>query len=177
MFAFFIVSALDLLSALDVHTTSEERAAYIDYVYSFQHPSGGFRTFDGTNFGDRNRGGETERWDPGNVAGTFFALATLAVLGDGLQRVKRKETLVWLRKLQLEDGSFAEVLGGDGPPAGEKDVRFCFLATLIRSILRDEEEDQDVEDIDVEGLAKFVIAAQVGRITTRASSSRTNPLM
>ena len=161
MLAFFIVSALDLLSALDSHTTPEERADYIDYIYSFQHAGGGFRTFHGTDFGDRNKRGENERWDPGNVAGTFFALATLVVLGDRLERVRRRETLAWLKGLQLEDGSFAEVLGGDGPPAGEKDVRFCFLAALTRSILRSEKDDSDVEDIDVERLANFVIAAQV----------------
>ena len=83
------------------------------------------------------------------------------VLGDRLERVRRRETLAWLKGLQLEDGSFAEVLGGDGPPAGEKDVRFCFLAALTRSILRSEKDDSDVEDIDVERLANFVIAAQV----------------
>ena len=161
MLAFFILSALDLLSALDSHTTSEERADYIEYIYSCQHPAGGFRTFDGTNFGDEKRRGENERWDPGNIAGTFFALAALAILGDKLERVRRKEALAWLRRLQLEDGSFAEVLGGDGPPAGEKDVRFCFLAAQIRHILRAEEDGQDVKDINVEALAEFVIATQV----------------
>ena len=162
LLATFTLSALDLLSALDTHTTPAERAAYADWIYSCQHPAGGFRSFNGTDFGGQGQDG-SGRWDSANVAGTFFALVGLAVLGDSLDRVRRKETLAWLKKLQLEDGSFAEVLGDEGPPEGGQDVRFCFLAALVRWILRIEGEDEgdDPDDVDVEALAKFLIASQV----------------
>ena len=48
MLAAFILSALDLLSALHEYTTPDERAGYIEWIYSCQHPDGGFRAFIGT---------------------------------------------------------------------------------------------------------------------------------
>lgn len=38
---------------------------------------------------------------------TYTALASLVTLGDDLSKVRRKEILNGLKKLQLEDGSFA----------------------------------------------------------------------
>ena len=175
MLATFILSALDLLSALEERTTPDERDGFVEWIYSCQHPDGGFRAFNGTDpagatdssKGQTNplRAGNIASvggtWDPGNIAGTFFALSGLLILGDKLERVRRKETLQWLRKLQLQDGSFAEVGSRSGPLGDGQDVRFCFLAVLIRWIIRDEGQDHDVEDIDIEALARFMLASQV----------------
>ena len=161
--AYFTVSALDLLGVLHEKSTASERAAFIDWIYLCQHPDGGFRGFTGTNFGDAMRNEENRHWDPANLAGTYFALAALAVLGDDWERVKRKECLEWLRRLQCGDGSFGEVLGEGGKIEGGQDVRYCFLAALVRWILRDGRQgsDTDVPDIDVEALASFVTASKV----------------
>ena len=160
--AFFTLSALDLLGVLHERTTISERTEYIDWIYLCQHPSGGFRGFTGSNFGDGLRNGDNGHWDPANLAGTFFALAALAVLGDGMERVKRKECLEWLTKLQCEDGSFGEVLGAESKIEGGGDVRFCYLATVVRWILQGpEQEYDDVKDIDIDKLAAFIMASQV----------------
>ena len=159
--AFFTLSALDLLGVLREKTTSSERAEYINWIYLCQHPSGGFRGFTGTNFGDGLRNDENGHWDPANLAGTFFALAALAVLGDGMEKVKRKECLEWLTELQCEDGSFGEVLGAQGKIEGGGDVRFCYLAAVVRWILQGPEQEYDVKDIDTDKLAAFIMASQV----------------
>ncbi|MCJ1474673.1 hypothetical protein MMC13_003333 [Lambiella insularis] len=157
---FFILSALDILGVLHDHTTPLERSEYIEWIYLCQHPDGGFRGFTGTNFGDGLRGSENKQWDPANVAGTFFALAGLAVLGDSMERVKRKECLEWLIRLQWEDGSFGEVLGKDGKIQGKRDLRQCYLAAVTRWILRDHQDLQNVRDINIDKLVSFVMSSK-----------------
>ena len=167
MLAAFIVSALDLLSVLDERTTLEERQGYVDWIYSCQHPDGGFRAFNGTDThvsSQSDREGHTDKrntWDPANIAGTFFALAALLVLGDNFKRVRRKATLRWLHKLQLQDGSLAEVGNATGSLGDGQDVRFCYLALLVRWILRRDELDSDIPDLDTERLVRFLLASQV----------------
>ena len=161
--ALFTLSALDLLGVLHEKTTANERRDWIEWIYLCQHPEGGFRGFTGTDFGDELRNEENQHWDPANLAGTFFALAALAVLGDDFGRVRRRQCLEWLKKLQWEDGSFGEVLGEGGRIEGKRDVRYSFLAALVRWILRGEKGDVDgsVGDIDVDALAGFITASQV----------------
>jgi geranylgeranyl transferase type-1 subunit beta len=169
--AFFTLSALDLLGVLHEKTTPSERQEYIDWIYRCQHPSGGFRSFTGTifNAANSNEGNGNGQWDPAHLAGTFFALASLAVLGDGFERVRRVEGLMWLRKLQCGDGSFGELLMEGERIEGGADVRFCYLAAVVRWMLRGVGDDSfamgaGVEDIDVDALVAFVVASQVRKL-------------
>ncbi len=113
---YFVVSALDLLCALD---NPGERQPIIDYVYAHQvvpelH-GGGFaglflgRRFDasGTSTGDGNV------YERGHVAMTYVALAILRILGDDLSRVNVKAITAGLRELQSSDGSLAPVAGSE----------------------------------------------------------------
>ena len=159
-FACFILSALDILGALQEHTTSEEREGYTNWIYHCQHSCGGFRGFTGTIFGDASTE-PGKGWDPANLGGTFFALCALAILGDNFERVKRRECLDWVTRLQLEDGSFGEVLREGGEVEGKQDIRFAFLAASIRWILRG--ESSEGKDIEVEKLAEFVHSSRVRR--------------
>lgn len=106
-------------------------------------------------------------WDPANLAATFFSLAALSILGDDLKRVKKKECLKWVKRLQLKDGSFGEVIGEGGKIEGGRDIRYCYLAAAVRWILQIAEEhkgDNDgVEDIDVDALVGFITSSQVRR--------------
>ncbi|KAL8709122.1 MAG: hypothetical protein Q9220_006143 [cf. Caloplaca sp. 1 TL-2023] len=155
--AFFVLCALDLLDALDSNITEEERLAYVDWIYRCQHPSGGFRGFTGTDVGEE-RTEANEHWDPANIAAAYFALANLAILGDDLQRVKRRECLDWLKRLQLSDGTFGEAVGKDGQVQGGRDMRFCYCAAVIKWTLSD--GNGDTQDIDVDGLMRFLEASQ-----------------
>ncbi|KAF4221176.1 hypothetical protein CNMCM5878_009973 [Aspergillus fumigatiaffinis] len=162
LLAFFTISGLDILGALDSKITAEERKGFIDWLYRCQVPSGGFRGFTGTDFGIDKRTPENEVWDPANVPATFFALVLLLILGDDLSRVKRIECLEWLPKLQREDGSFGEVLGPGGEAKGGRDLRFCCCAAGTRYILRGRSGRglEGVSDIDVGRLVEFIQACQ-----------------
>lgn len=162
LLAFLTLSALDVLDSLIPKTTAPERAGYIDWIYHCQVPTGGFRGYSGTDFGAENRNEDNQAWDPANVPATFFALVNLLILGDDLGRVKRRECLDWLPKLQRSDGSFGEVLGQDGKVEGNRDLRYCCCAAGIRYILRGSGGDAEgIRDIDVNGLILFIQACQV----------------
>lgn len=152
--ALFTVSALDVLGDLNSALSAEERQGHVDWVYNCQLPDGGFRPWPGSNFGEL-RNDQNKIWDPAHVPGTFFALLTLVVLGDGLERVKRKELLAWLVKMQRPEGSFGETLGENDYVHGGNDSRFGYMATAIRWILRGNLEGpcEGVPDIDID---KFV---------------------
>ena len=157
--AFFILSALDILGVLHNRTTASERAGYADWILRCQHPDGGFRGFTGSITG----GEKANVWDAANLAATYFACAALAVLGEGLERVRKKECLEWLRRLQRANGSFGEGVGKGGAVEGAEDMRFCYLAAVTRWFLRRGEQMDGVEDIDVEGLTKWIEASVVSR--------------
>lgn len=164
--AFFTLSALDLLGDLDAALSPEERQGYVEWVYNCQLPEGGFRAFPGADFGPL-RTDENKVWDPANVAATFFALLSLTLLGDDLQRVQRKEILQWIKALQRPDGSFGEALGEGGRTQGGSDTRFGYMAVGIRWILRGDAEGSvdGVPDIDVDSFVSYVrsIEACIGR--------------
>ncbi|KAL5121931.1 geranylgeranyl transferase type-1 subunit beta [Pleosporales sp. CAS-2024a] len=161
LLALFTVSALDLLGDLDAALSPEERQGHIDWVYSCQLSTGGFRPWPGSNFGHLSSD-ENKPWDPPHVPGTFFALLTLVVLGDGLDKVKRREILEWLRRMQRPDGSFGETVGHDGYVHGGNDSRFGFMATAIRYILRGHLQgpSEGVPDIDIDRFVACVRAAE-----------------
>ncbi|KAL4808545.1 terpenoid cyclases/protein prenyltransferase alpha-alpha toroid [Aspergillus unguis] len=162
LLAFFTVSGLDLLGALQSKTTPEERQGYIEWIYHCQVPSGGFRGFTGTDFGVEKRTQENGAWDPANVPSTFFALVILLILGDDLSRVERIKCLKWLPKMQRPDGSFGEVLGPKDQIEGGGDLRFCCFAAGTRYILRGTRGAglEDVKDINVEKLVTFIESCQ-----------------
>ncbi|GAB7332910.1 hypothetical protein MBLNU13_g04622t1 [Cladosporium sp. NU13] len=132
--AYFILSACDLLDIITTSTTPAERQDWIDWIYHCQHPNGGFRMWPGTDFGERATT-ENAKWDPANINATYFALTSLLILGDDLQRVNRKHTLRWVNDMQRDDGSFGETLV-DGKQEGGRDPRLGYCATGVRYILR-----------------------------------------
>ncbi|KAL5382599.1 hypothetical protein DPSP01_006436 [Paraphaeosphaeria sporulosa] len=159
--AAFILSALDILGDLPAALSREERAGYIDWVYSCQLPEGGFRPAPATDLGAA-RTPKNQIWDPFHVAGTFFALLILITLGDGLENVKRREILQWLTKLQRPDGGFGETLGEQDRVEGGNDSRFGFMVAAVRWMLRGNLEGpvDGVPDIDVDAFVRCVQAAE-----------------
>jgi geranylgeranyl transferase type-1 subunit beta len=136
-FAFFIIASLDLLDVLETTFPARDRQAWIDWIYSLQVASGGFRGFPGTNLGYR-RSQENEHWDPANLHNTFMGLLTLLILGDDLSRVRRKECLGWVKSLSRPNGSFGEMLGEGGIILGKSDLRSVYCAVGIVFILADQ---------------------------------------
>jgi geranylgeranyl transferase type-1 subunit beta len=149
MLAYFTISALDLLSSLESSTNEQERAGYIDWIYSCQHPDGGFRSFPGTTL-----------WDSANVPATYFALCMLLILRDDLSRVKRSECLTWLTRMQRPDGSFGQTLGEESKIEGGTDTRFAYTAIGIRWVLGGG-SDRSLGDVDVDRLVQCIKELQV----------------
>lgn len=157
LLALFTVSALDILGDLDAALSPEERQGYVDWVYKCQLPHGGFRPWPGSDFGELSNN-DNKKWDPAHIPGTFFALLTLVVLGDDLQRVKRREILLWLLRMQRPEGSFGETVSEEGFVHGGNDSRFGYMATAIRWILRGDLEGpcDGVPDIDIDSFVECV---------------------
>ena len=160
-----MVSALDLLDSLTVACSEDERCDYVNWIYRCQHPDGGFRMWPGTDFGERATEANA-KWDPANIPATYFALAALLILGDDFKRVRRKETLHWIRKMQRSDGSFGETLV-DGQVEGGRDPRAGYCASGIRYILGGSQpvtsdiDSNKIEDIDVDTLVRCIRQSEV----------------
>ncbi|KAI7240163.1 geranylgeranyl transferase-like protein type i beta subunit [Hortaea werneckii] len=158
--AYFIISALDLLGALKTVPSEQERQDHINWVYRCQHPNGGFRMWPGTDFGELSNESNAP-YDPANIPGTYFALATLLIYGDDLSRVQREDCLKWLQRMQRPDGSFGETLV-KGQIEGGSDSRLGFCAAGIRHILRGRTlgpitiDGETIGDIDLDGFVKCV---------------------
>lgn len=167
-FAFFIISALDLLS---VPLTAQDRAAARAWVLSLQHPDGGF-------CGSPTHAltGDNASKGSANIAATFFALIILGLVAESEEEqrsafagVDRKALLLWLKKLQRSDGSFGQVLW-EGEPTGGRDMRHSYLASIIRFMLRGSVQEGDenwVEDIDTEGMIEYIRSVQVSLLCLR----------
>jgi geranylgeranyl transferase type-1 subunit beta len=166
-FGFFIVAALDLLGALDTVVRPAEKHSWIEWIYACQvvH-TGGFRGFTGTMLGGL-RSYHNWHWDPANLPNTFFALATLVLLGDDLARVKKSECLAWVRSLQRPNGSFGEFLGEDDAVEGADDPRHCMCAVGIMKILQGKggvagnENDGGKDPFDELALRRYIANCQV----------------
>ncbi|KAI8628081.1 terpenoid cyclases/Protein prenyltransferase [Xylariaceae sp. FL1651] len=171
---FFIISALDLLSPSSPTPliTPEDRIRLRAWVLQLQHPHGGFcgsphhvlpRRFT-TRFDFENETDVARDPANANIAATGFALLCLGILADGdgsdaFRGVNRVRTLQWLRKLQREDGSFGEVITDGGHVAGGRDMRYCYIAAIIRYALGGAEGDRSL-DFDVDALVRHIQRGQ-----------------
>jgi geranylgeranyl transferase type-1 subunit beta len=165
LFAFFIVSALDLLGLMDGEAkskiTSEEKQGWVEWVYHCQHLEGGFRGFTGTILEEGEGNGKGSEWDVANLPATFFALCVLLILGDDLTRVSRMKCLNWVKKLQRQDGSFGEVLSSGERIEGGRDLRFCCCAAGVKYILGEEGAGEgDEVGLDEEKMVGYISRCQ-----------------
>ncbi|KJZ80073.1 hypothetical protein HIM_00787 [Hirsutella minnesotensis 3608] len=165
-FAYFIVSALDLL---DEPLSAGHRATIRAWVLSLQHPAGGF-----CGSSTHSLPGPHAARGSANLAATFFALLLLGLAAgtDAEARVafagvRRGKLLRWLRALQRPDGSFGQVLW-DGEPCGGRDTRHAYLASGIRWMLRGHVSpghespghDAWVPDVDVDAMVRSIHQGQ-----------------
>ncbi|KAI9739684.1 MAG: hypothetical protein M1834_006402 [Cirrosporium novae-zelandiae] len=142
--AYFVVSAMDLLDILATDFSETVRSNYVDWIYHCQHPDGGFLGSPGL--------------DRPNLGATLFALQALLCLRDDLGRVKGTKCLEWLRKLQKEDGTFGECLGENGSIQCGGGQRYCYMATVVCSILGG--FDQEEPPIDVGSMLDYIYSSQ-----------------
>ncbi|KAK3376857.1 terpenoid cyclases/protein prenyltransferase alpha-alpha toroid [Lasiosphaeria ovina] len=187
--AYFIVSSVTLLTSSGPASEGspkplippEHRKRLREWVLSHQHSAGGFcgtsslvppfRDYDEWDFDQGTR--TAEHTGLANLAASLFALQLLALLADdddpegAFRGVDRVQTLRWLRQLQRDDGSFGESrlqLPGRGWfIGGGYDMRYCYIATCIRWILRGDVREGDaawVEDFNTEKLVQYILDSQ-----------------
>lgn len=135
--AYFAVSGLDLLNALD---TIDDRKSIIEWIYSLQvfpNRKGdnirrcGFRGSQAIGCcGDDSD--QAIQFDSGHIAMTYTALVTLIILGDDLSRVDKEAVVQGIKALQTKSGSFSALVDGS-----EDDMRFVYCAAAVSYVLRD----------------------------------------
>ncbi|XP_069694771.1 geranylgeranyl transferase type-1 subunit beta [Periplaneta americana] len=139
--AFFAISGLDILNALDV-LDEEKKKHIIDWIYRLQvvpdssEPNESWKRcgFQGSStlITPHNESNCSTIYECGHLAMTYTGLASLVILGDDLSRVNRPAILEGVKALQQEDGSYCATLAGS-----ESDMRFIYCAACICYILND----------------------------------------
>ncbi|GMT16731.1 hypothetical protein PFISCL1PPCAC_8028, partial [Pristionchus fissidentatus] len=135
---FFNLGALDILDEID--QISEHRQHIVNWIYSLQISTAEGAAEDACGF----RGSFTTAIDPkgtvsgkvhdaGNLAQTYSALLSLAILGDDMSKVKRSAILNTVKKAQTELGCFASQ-GAES----ECDMRYVYCAVAIAYMLGDD---------------------------------------
>jgi geranylgeranyl transferase type-1 subunit beta len=142
---FFLLNTLDILDSLSC-TAPEEQREWINWIYSCQTPNGGFRGSTGT------KTKESSIFDAGHLPALYFAIASLLILGDDLERLDRPRALETMKRLQNEDGSFSPVLIEEDK-FGEVDVRHLYCAIATRELLSPIKAE---EDIDVKAAIRYI---------------------
>ncbi|KAG5366710.1 Geranylgeranyl transferase type-1 subunit beta [Yarrowia sp. B02] len=157
---YFCLSGLDLLGTLDQFVKTEgQRKHYIEWIYEQVVESGeGFRGSPTFKLCGHEKDGQSDvdnKYDPANLAATFFGLACLGILGDTetWKRLSRNKILAYVASCQREDGSFGSFCI-DGEVATDYDMRYCYLATGIRRLARDSSKSS--RDINVDAMVKHI---------------------
>ncbi|CAB3384577.1 Hypothetical predicted protein [Cloeon dipterum] len=136
MFAFFAISGLDILNALE-SCNAQHRQDMIEWIYSLQiQPDDDEESWSRCGFMGsctfKLQSKESREYQHSHIAMTYTALSSLIILGDDLSRVNRPAVIRGVRALQQPDGSFCAHLGGS-----ENDMRFIFCAAVICYTLKD----------------------------------------
>lgn len=136
---FFALSALDLLGAVTEKLSEQDRREYADWIYEQQCPAdhgGGFRGGPSIHAvvpeltGSQDVSQRYSHLGAGNLAMTYTALLSLAILRDSYERLDRRAIRHHVGSLQQKDGSFAPSLGHH-----EYDCRFVFCAFAVCALL------------------------------------------
>ncbi|WWC66975.1 uncharacterized protein I206_100882 [Kwoniella pini CBS 10737] len=130
--AFFCISGLDLLGALYERTSKEQRDGWIDWIWSLQAPSGGFR-------GSPFMTTQNDKTSPAHIPSTYTALLTLSILRAPLDRLNISGLITLLQSCQGKDGSFSPTPGDEVYPneGFQSDVRMVYCATVISHMIQD----------------------------------------
>ncbi|KAJ3313800.1 Geranylgeranyl transferase type-1 subunit beta [Blyttiomyces sp. JEL0837] len=160
--AFFGLSGLDLIGALDSEVSDSTKKEWIEWIYAQQvmpDPSNLGKTEPMCGFSGGPWGGA--QYDPcktcstqnpyndAHLAMTYTALASLLILGDDLSRVNKKAVVRALRHLQTPSGCFMA-----SHLSGELDMRFLFSACAISFML------DDWSGVDKDRAVSYILKSQ-----------------
>jgi geranylgeranyl transferase type-1 subunit beta len=185
---YFIVAGLDILSSPSSYSSppdtksapaslipAKDRLQIRGWILSLQHRSGGFcgspqHVFPleiRTGYNAEKRVAVSDDTENANIAATFFALMLLAIVAEESEEgrkniygdVNRIATLKWLKNLQRDDGSFGEMVKADGTIGGGRDMRYAYMASVIRWVLGGNKGDGSL-DFNVDRLVSHIRRSQ-----------------
>lgn len=130
--SFFVLLGLDFVGAL------ERQTHQIHYIYQHLIPLKGMQAFRALQTFALDEA--QNAYDLPSLHATFFALASLVLLGEDYSRtLDRHRIMAFVRKCQILDGekagSFRPVLDNEGKAFGESDLRLCYLAAGVRKLV------------------------------------------
>lgn len=103
-------------------------------------------------------------YDLPSLSATLFALTVLLALEEDFSsKLDRHKIMAFVSRCQVTDGptrgSFTPVLGTDGRPWGESDLRLCYIAASIRKIVGYDRlpASERVADFDVDAMTLFIL--------------------
>lgn len=112
------------------------------------------------------------RYDPPTIPNTYCALCILLMLGeDYREKLDREAIMGYVKRCQLEDGSFRSLVDKDEIPFGDGDLRQTYMACCIRRMLNYHEGENNDIDVDaVEGniLSQITFDGGVGTCEAHA---------
>lgn len=148
MIAFFAVSGLDILDAMDLLST-DTRNTIIDWIYSQQftsnHQRAGITGTTMLNGIDTQPTSGLHDYIFGHLAMTYTGIAVLLALDDDLSRLDRQAIVAGVAAVQQADGSFSPTLQGC-----EYDMRFVYCAACICHFL------DDWTGVDVDKMVSYI---------------------
>ncbi|CUM62863.1 uncharacterized protein PRCAT00000422001 [Priceomyces carsonii] len=159
---YFCLHGLSLLNKLNL--SSNEQKDYSEFIYShkIEDPKHEIESFRSS--GTFKLPSVTGSYDLPNLSATFFALLNLLALGsDYSKTLDREKIMKFILTLQVkkgeEKGAFRAVLGPDGEPIGETDVRFCYMALAIRKLLKYDEipSNERKHDVNTKSLQDYIL--------------------
>ncbi|WPK27664.1 hypothetical protein PUMCH_005061 [Australozyma saopauloensis] len=157
---YFNLYGLALIGKLDL----EKCSGYVDYVYQHLIPLQDLliQAFRSSNTFALDS--SKNDYDLPNLSSTFFALAILLVLEEDFSsKIDRHKIMNFVSRCQVKDGlekgAFRPVLDCNGNPYGESDLRLCYVAASIRTILGYDKlpASERVNDFDIAALEAFIL--------------------
>ncbi|KAG7662070.1 CDC43 [[Candida] subhashii] len=157
---YFCLHGLQLINKFNF--SNEELQYYIDFIYRDYlietEDMIGFRT---TNY-FKSCG---EEYDSINLSASLFALYILLVLKSNYSiKIPQHKIMKLLSRCQIKSGpnkgAFVPTLtyhNGEYAQFGETDLRFCYIALLIRHLVKYDEGSNRDNDIDTQALQEFIL--------------------
>lgn len=174
---YFNLCGLALLGKLDLC----DKNLYVNYVYDHLIPLKDTSITAFRSSGTFALDPRANDYDLPNLSSTFFALAILLLFEENFsKKIDRHKIMNFVSRCQVlvgaEKGSFRPVLDSEGNPFGESDLRVCYLAASIRTLVGydklDSSERNAKNDIDVLALKSFILdkASVIGGLASSANS-------
>ncbi|TYJ57561.1 hypothetical protein B9479_001643 [Cryptococcus floricola] len=138
--AYFCLSALDLLGALQDKTSEEQRNGWIDWIWTLQARKSLLTSSTVLNAST----------SPAHLPSTYTALLSLAILRAPIDRLDRAGLVAFVRSCQSPNGSFSPTADSYTLGGFQSDARMAYCACAVSNMIG------DMSGIDVPLLKQWI---------------------